>query len=213
MKTIPLGPGTRPAASAARTSAPSSGNNGRSSSRAPATAFRLARVSARTRITPVDAAVPRTSASTRRASAWASVRRVSCSTAACRHAVRRSVSSHARWSRAQPTGTSVRTRRPGTEPSAERAINGTWAGIPERIAARKRPHRQVQADHRAESRAATMRQPRSESALDPAQLGRRDAGGTRDVASESSRGVRAERQDSAPRSASRRRPRRAPREA
>ncbi len=57
-----------------------------------------------------------------------------------------------------------------TKPSAECADQADMAGIPERISTRKCPHRQVQADHRAESRRDHDVQPRSEPALNAAQL-------------------------------------------
>ena len=174
MKTIPPARGKRPAASAARTSAPSSGKSGRSISRAPATAVRLAFVSARTRSTR-SIPLSRDFRTTRRASAWASVRRVSCSMATV-SARSETVWSHARWSRASPIGYFRAHAEAWTKPSAECADQADMAGIPERISTRKCPHRQVQADHRAESRRDHDVQPRSEPALNATQLRWRNAG-------------------------------------
>ena len=63
------------------------------------------------------------------------------------------------------------------ESIAERVDQAGVAGIPERIPARKGPNRQILADHRAESRRDQDVKPRSEPALNAAQLGWRDAGG------------------------------------
>ena len=61
------------------------------------------------------------------------------------------------------------------ESNAERADQAEMAGISERISTWERPNRQVQADHRAESRRDQDIQPRSEPALNAAQLGWRNA--------------------------------------
>jgi hypothetical protein len=62
------------------------------------------------------------------------------------------------------------------ESDAERTDQAEMAGIAKWISTRKRPNRQVQADHRAESRRDQDVQPRSEPALNAAQLGWRNAG-------------------------------------
>jgi hypothetical protein len=61
------------------------------------------------------------------------------------------------------------------ESKAECTDQANVAGIPERIPTWKRSNRQVQADNRANARRDEDIQPRSEPALDAAQLGRRDA--------------------------------------
>jgi hypothetical protein len=64
------------------------------------------------------------------------------------------------------------------ESNAEGADQAEMASIAEGISTRKRPNRQVQANHRAESRRDQDVQPRSEPALNAAQLGWRNAGCT-----------------------------------
>ena len=211
MKTIPPALGKRPAASAARTSAPSSGKSGRSISRAPATAVRLAFVSARTRSTR---SIPLSrDFSDDTSSKCLGVRQarlvLDCATVSARS---ETVWSHARWSRASPMGTSVRTRRPGPSRALNALIKRTWpasrSGFPPGNARTDKSRPTT-----AQSRAATMT---SSHGANPRSMRLSSVGempaAPATVASDRAAAVRAAR-NSAPRSASRRRPRRAPRDA
>ena len=212
MKTIPPAPGTRPAPSGAQDLA-FSVEREQGPEQPLCSCDRIsdcALVSLRTKSTRCDAAVPGLEGD-------ASSERLGVRQARLeldRRGLRTSetVWSHARWSRPSPIGTSVRTRSPGTESKAERADQADVARVPGWIPARKRPNRQVQADNGTDSRCDEDVQPRSDPALNAAQLGWRDAGCLSDGCQRQTRSARAAR-ISAPRSASRRRPRRAPRHA